>query len=383
MASYLQLGHESWSLLEEPDGGSFAGVVLSPVNDGLVYVEERLKRLGKTRDQLEVILDPQLYNPATDKGQLGEWPYYTSEFETANHQDQAWWVARGEIVAGTALALGAEAICSPAMYPRRFDDDYYRFVVDVGDETFRRASALGVDTLLTAIVPLQDLANPRRALDIASILTETDCERVYLTFVSDDVQQREPLADSSGLATAVHMIRLLSTSQRVHVAFCAHDLVLWKAAAATDVSTGKWMNVRRFSPGRWRDEDGGGRQVEYWNEPPLFALLRDQDVLRLNREGWFDGHDFKSNPAAAKIFEILRTGSGAPWRKLSWLQYLRWVTNMEPKFADPGLAERALVQSDRKWAEVDKLKITMTDRFNDGTHVRRWLSALREGLSRK
>jgi hypothetical protein len=110
MASYLQLGHESWSLLEEADGGGFAGVVLSPVNDDLVYTEERLKRLGKARDQLEVILDPQLYNPATDKGQLGEWPYYTSEFETANHQDQAWWVARGEVVANTALALGVEAI---------------------------------------------------------------------------------------------------------------------------------------------------------------------------------------------------------------------------------------------------------------------------------
>lgn len=383
MASYLQLGHESWSLLEEPDGGNFSGVVLSPVNDALAYVEDRLRRLGKARDQLEVILDPQLYNPATEKGQLGEWPYYTSEFETANHQDQEWWVARGEIVARSALALGAEAICSPAMYPRRFDDEYYRFVVDVGDETFRRASAFGVETLLTAIVPLQELANPRRALDIASILTETDCERVYLTFVSDDVQQREPLSDSSGLATAVHLIRLLSASQRVHVAFCAHDLVLWKAAGATDVSTGKWMNVRRFSPGRWREEDSGGRQVEYWNEPTLFALLRDQDVLRLNREGWFEGRDFKSNPAAEKIFEILRSGSGAPWRKLSWLQYLRWVTNMEPRFADPGFAERSLLQSDRKWGEADKLKVTMTDRFNDGTHVRRWLGALREGMSRK
>ncbi|MFZ2652236.1 MAG: hypothetical protein WA210_19235 [Burkholderiaceae bacterium] len=382
MASYLQLGHESWSLLEESDGGSFTGLVLSPVNDDPSYVTNRLAKLGKARAQLEVILDPQLYNPAADRGQLGQWPYYTSEFETANHHDEAWWVARGEHVASVAAELEVDAICSPAMYPRKFDDDYYRFVVDVGDETYRRASRLGVETLLTAIVPLQELANPRRALDIASILTETDCERVYLTIVSDDVQQRAPMIDASGLATAIHMIRLLSASQRVHVAFCAHDVVLWKAAGATDVSTGKWMNVRRFSPGRWREEDSMGRQVPYWNEPQLYALLRDQDVMRLDREKWFDGRDFTKNPSGERILSILRSGSGAAWQKLSWLQYLRWFTNHEPKFEDPTVAERALAQSDRKWSELDKMRIQMTDRFNDGTHVRLWLNALREGLGR-
>lgn len=382
MSTYLQLGHESWSLLGEKDGGQFAGVVLSPVNDGPDYVADRLSRIAKQRDQLEVILDPQLYNPAADRGKLAEWPYYPADFETADHQEERWWVARGTEVAEVAARLGVEAICSPAMFPREFDDDYYRFVVDVADETLQRASSLGVETLLTAIIHLRDLLQPRRALDIASILTETNCERVYLVFVGDDVQQREPLKDGSGLATAIHLIRLLSASQRVHVAFCSHDLVLWKAAGAADASSGKWMNVRRFSPGRWREEEGMGRQVPYWNEDPLLTLLRDQDVLRLDRAGWFNGRDFSDNPASERILEILRAGTGAAWQKLSWLQYLRWFSNTEARFGNHRRVENHLEQSDQSWAEVDRLRIPMTDRFNDGSHVRIWLGALREGMAR-
>jgi hypothetical protein len=382
MSTYLQLGHESWSLLDERDAGKFAGVVLSPVNDGPDYVAERLARLKARREQLEVILDPQLYNPAAERGKLSEWPFYSTEFETADHHDDAWWVARGTDVAAIAANLGVEAICSPAMLPQVFSDDYYRFVVDVGNETRERAASMGVETLLTAIVNLRDLLNPRRALDIASVLTDSDCERVYLTVLSDGVQQREPLKDGAGLSSVIHLVRLLSESLRVHVAFCAHDMLLWKAAGASDVSTGKWMNVRRFSPGRWREEDAQGRQIPYWNEPQLLTLLRDQDHLRLFNAGWYAGYDFDANSPAGQMHELLTSGSGKPWLKLSWLQYLRWFSSTEANLADPSIAERLLVDSDNKWAEVEALRIPMVDRFNDGTHTRIWLGSLREGLAR-
>jgi hypothetical protein len=262
-------------------------------------VKDRLGRLGDLRNDLEVILDPQLYNPAANKGKLGEWAYYTADFETADHHDEAWWVARGREVISTGAALGVDAVCSPALLPRQYSDDYYRFVVDIANETSAIADENGIETLLTVIVNLRDLANPNRAFEIASILTESNCDRLYLSFLSEDVLQREPLRDAAALATAVHLIRLLSASMRVHVAFCAHDLVMWKFAGAKDISTGKWMNVRRFSPGRWQEEDGMGRQVPYWNEGPLLTLIRDQEVLRLNRERWFDGRTYPNNPASS------------------------------------------------------------------------------------
>ena len=70
MAAYLQQGHGSWGLMEEDEIGSYDGLVLSPVNDGPEAVRNGLSRLGEKRDELEVILDPQLYNPSIDKGKL-------------------------------------------------------------------------------------------------------------------------------------------------------------------------------------------------------------------------------------------------------------------------------------------------------------------------
>jgi hypothetical protein len=382
MSAYLQLGHESWSLLEEPDIGSFEGVVLSPVNDGPAYVQDRLDRLGDKRAELEVILDPQMYNPAADKGCLSEWSYYSAEFETADHSDANWWTQRGREAVDDAVRLEVDAVCSPALFPRVFSDDYYSLMVEVGDATRMYARSHGLDTLLTAIVSLRDLANPARAYELASLLSRTDCDRLYLTFLNDDVPQREPLRDNAGLPTAVHLVRLLCSQLRVHVAFTAHDLVLWKYAGATDVSSGKWQNVRRFSPGRWREEDPGGRQVPYWNESTLLTLMREPDTARLDREGWFAGRSFADNPAEGRILDILRSGSATPWLKLSWLQYLRWVRNAETAWGDPAAAEAALESADAMWGEVQGKRILFQERFNTGDHVRAWLSALREGGSR-
>jgi hypothetical protein len=375
MSAYLQLGHESWSLLEEPDVGKFAGLVLSPVNDAPGYVADRLGRLGDKRSQFEVILDPQMYNPSADKGCLNEWSYYSAEFETADHSDAAWWTQRGREIVDQASRLGVNAICSPALFPRVLSDEYYSLMVEVGDSTREYSASNGVDTLLTAIVSLRDLANPVRAFELASLFSRSECDRLYLTFLNDDGAQREPLRDSAGIPTAVHLVRLLSSQMRVHVAFAAHDLVLWKYAGATDISSGKWQNVRRFSPGRWREEEPGGRQVPYWNESKLLTLLREPDAARLDREGWYAGSSFEDNPAEGRILEILRSGRATPWLKLSWLQYLRWVCNVESAWnGNPAAAEAALEDADARWGEVQVKRILFQERLNTGDHVREGLN---------
>lgn len=381
MASYLQLGHDSWNLLEEPDIGDYSGLVLSPVNDGPADVENRLQKLGELRDDLEVILDPQMYNPAFEKGKMDEWAYFSADFATADQSDVNWWVQRGHEIVEQGAQLGVDAVCSPAFVPRLYSDAYYSLMVDVADETKDHADGRGLETLLTAIVSLRDLNNPARALSIASILSRSSCDRIYLTFLNEDVPPREPLWDEAGLPTAVHLVRLLSQNMRVHVAFASHDLVMWKFAGATDISTGKYMNLRRFSPGRWKEEDPGGRQVAYWNEGPLLARLREADVAKLIRKGWFDEQNFESNPAGGRILEIIRSGVKAPWLKLSWMQYLRWASNMEARWhGNSAGAERGLVRSDRNWGEVED--VLFQDRFNDGSHVREWLNAVREGSRR-
>ncbi|MFN3738995.1 hypothetical protein [Hydrogenophaga sp.] len=136
------------------------------------------------------------------------------------------------------------------------------------------------------------------------------------------------MKDEAGVPTAVHLIRLLSEAMRVLVAFAGHDLVLWKFAGATDISTGRYMNLRRLSPGRWKDEESDGRQVAYWNEGPLLARLREGDVAKSHRQGWFDDQVLESNPAGARILEIIWSGEKVARLKLSWMQYLRWACNV-------------------------------------------------------
>lgn len=384
MPSYLQFGHDSWNLLEEGEIGRYAGLVLSPVNDSPSEVSARLKRLGKLRDNLEVVLDPQLYNPAVEKGKMDQWAYFSSDFATADQSDVAWWTARGHEVVNQGAQLGVDAVCSPALFPRIFSNPYYSLMVDIADATKRHADGHGIETLLTAIVSLRDLGDPARASEIASILSRTNCDRVYLTFLNEDAEQREPLKDATGIPTAVHLVRLLSASMRVHVAFASHDLILWKYAGAADISTGKFMNLRRFSPGRWSDEETSGRQVAYWNEGSLLARLRDADVALLNRHGWFAGRDMSSNPAEARIFDIIQAEAKAAWLKLSWVQYLRWASNQEALWhGNPGAAEFALEAADQSWGDViHKRRVLFQDRFNNGDHVRAWLNALREGAAR-
>ena len=262
MANYLQLGHESWNLIEDPGIGSFAGVVLSPVNDSPDEIIVRLRKVRETQAHLEVILDSQLYNPATNRGQLSRWGYYSPDFETADRGDLQWWKRRIPDVVAEALRVGATTICSPAPIEYRGTDDYFRFVVELADDTQAAASDAGLGCALTAIIPLESLQESRRALELASILSSSACERIYINFLAPErVQQREPFQNQAAIATAVHLVKLLSAEQRVHVACTSHDVLLWLGAGAQDVSTGKYMNVRRFSPSRWMDEQPGGATI--------------------------------------------------------------------------------------------------------------------------
>lgn len=381
MSAYLQFGHQSWNLLDELDLGHFRGIVLSPVNDDPQTVQERLRRMGDRRGHFEVILDPQLYNPASQRGKLGAWRYFPSDLDTADVSNRAWWNGVSQSIVRDAAELGLNAVCSPAHIPRVCSDDYFRFVVNVADDTWTAARAAGIDTLLTCIIRLRELADPRRAFDIASILSSSRCDRVYLMFLSDDIEQRQPMTDEAGLPTAIHLIRLLSRQMRVHVAFTAHDLVMWKFAGATDVSSGKFLNLRRFSPTRWTEEEGGGRQVSYWNESHLLTLIREQDVARLNRESWFTGRSFAANPAGAGIYSTITSGEERAWVQQSWLQYLRWVSNADSSMNDPARAEFVLERADQKWGALLRSRphILFIDRWNNGEYARMWLNAAREG----
>ncbi|MEI2455100.1 hypothetical protein [Lysobacter firmicutimachus] len=369
-------------MADAPNIGQFAGIVLSPVNDSPEEIVVRLKALTEKQSDLDVILDPQLYNPVTQKGQLPRWAYYGSDFETADRSLFGWWARKIPEIAAEAVRVGATTVCSPTPIPRVMEDNYFRFVVDLADEMIGHVRPLGLDAALSLIIPLNQLHEPRRAMEIASTVSGSKCDRVFISFLADCVPQREPMRDQAALATAIHLIRLLSSQQRVHVACASHDVLLWLGAGAHDVSTGKYMNLRRFSPSRWTDEQTKGRNLSYWNDEKLLTLIRDQEALRLDREGWFNDSHFADNPASGMILETLRQGEGAPWLKLSWVQYMRWFANIAATVRTPDQTLEILAAAHRAWGRINDMEFLFVDSFNDGSHVIAWLNAMREGMRR-
>lgn len=381
MAVYHQMGHDSWNLIDEKSLHGYAGIILSPVNDSPDDVVARLGKLGKRRTSLEVILDPQLYKPSSDRGQLTSWSHFSEDVDTVDLSDISWWKKQCNSLVSTGCEIGANSICSPAMLPRVFDDDYFRWAVGCAERLQDVASKNGLDTLLTAVVRLQELAKKGAPERIASILTSNSISRLYLVLF-DDLGPREQRKDFEALAGAISLIHLLENAgTRVLVAFSGLDVLLWKAAGASDAATGKFFNLRRFVPGRWEDAAEGGRVIPYWTDDLLITWLREDDVRLLDKHGLIDRENAASNPYARKILEIIDAGEGAAWVALGWRQYLHWFMEIEGSITrNQSYAHQLLVAADTRWGEVSASEIYLFDRQNAGDWIRPWLNAIHLGL---
>lgn len=382
MGAYHQMGHDSWNLVGEKPLHNYKGIILSPVNDSPEAATQKLQQLGKRRENLEVILDPQFYEPRGARGHLTSWPYFSDDVDTVNLGDLNWWEQRGKSLVSIASKIGANAICSPAILPRVYDDDYYSWTVDCANKVHKHASQAELDILLTSIVRLSELAKKGRPQAIATILTATNISRVYLV-LSDDLAPRTQRTDIEGLAGAVRLIKLLEEAgTQVLVAFSGLDMLLWKAAGARDVASGKFFNLRRFVPGRF-EEDGpeGGRVVPYWTDSGLITWLREDDVKLLAKNKLIDREEAAANPYSQMILDILDAGSGEAWVKYGWRQYLYWFQETEAAISgDAKIARTLLRNSDSLWGDVSNSEVYLYDRQNTGDWIRPWLNAIQVGL---
>ena len=86
-------------------------------------------------------------------------------------------------------------------------------------------------------------------------------------------------------------------------------------------------------------------------------------------------------PERTRILELILNGSQKLWVKESWLQHLRCISNAEALWhGRPDAAEAFLIESDRLWGDIiDTRRLLLQDRQNNGSHVRHWLNAVREG----
>jgi len=127
----------------------------------------------------------------------------------------------------------------------------------------------------------------------------------------------------------------------------------------------------------------GGGQLPYWFEESVLAFLRQGDLLRLKKENLLSESSLR-NPFGTEILRQFEEAGRAKdavrsWLGLSWRQYLYWFFDVESRISKGSSTSESLLRTaDANWQKLDKAKILMEERPNDGTWIRIWLNALRE-----
>jgi len=372
MGAYQQMGHNSSNLLFQDELADYEGAILSPVNEDEAAVRELLERARSERPKMRMIFDPQLYVPTSNRGQLRSWKHFPDDVESADLASEAWWTNTNKELSTVVKGLGVDAACSPVVVPRVYSDTYYARCVSVGDELGSRLPK--TEVLQTVLVDLDNLTADGRPDTIASIISASELRRVFLV-VCASIEPRREIADVDGLKGVMRLIKLLEEGgQSVLVGFCSSEVLLWKAAGASSCATGKFFNLRRFTPSRFEEPGGGGGQLPYWFEEGLFAYLRQPDVLRVERAIGFSDAT-QRNPFTETILQKIRAGE--PWVAEGWRQFMWWFADFEAR-ADRALARESLRTAERNWRELEDRDVLMEEARNDGGWIRPWRRAVAE-----
>ncbi len=334
---------------------------------------------GKETSNGDMIFDSQLYFPRSEREQLRNWRYFPSDVETADLSSDAWWQRVVDELVATCDNIKPDAVASPATVPRAYRNEYYSQMVRVNSQLVAALEGTGMRAVQTAIVSLPDLSTPGRALEVASILSRSTADGVYLIVVGD-TDPRRGLDDTEELKGAMQLIASLENAGlKVLVGFASSEMVLWKAAGASSCATGKFFNLRRFTSSRFDEPTSqGGGQLPYWFEESLLAFLRESDVLRVQRADGL-GPTSLSNPFGSQILEQLGSSPGGAWVALGWRQFMYGFADLEYRISagSTDVAE-LLSRAERAWLNLEDAAVLMEEPRNDGSWLRPWRRSLLE-----
>ncbi len=380
MAAYFQMGHHAENLVGEKDLAEYKGIVLSPVNRDPTTLESDI--LGfRDSGKYDIVLDPQLYFPDSERGCLPEQPYFPHDLDSADISSETWWSDVVGKVSEFAKKLSVNAVTSPVVLPKTWTDEYFANCADVSRGLSKEVASSDVRVMTTAMVNIAQLTQKDFPLRIASILSESEPQGYYLVIVTD-VDPRRELSDATELLGVMNLIRELEgTGRPVLVSHCSSDMLLFKAAGASNCATGKFFNLRRFTRSRYEEPAGGGGQLAYWLEHSLVAFLRGPDVLRLEREGYsrLIGTHASENHWSKAILTQFKDEPETAWVKLGWRQYLSWFGKTEATLSSTEprvIVSEWLKTAEENWLALDDDVVLFDEPRNDGKWIRPWRQAL-------
>jgi hypothetical protein len=377
----MQMGHDTENLVGEKGCEDYSGLILSPVNRYPDELNTNVQEFRKKGD-FHIVLDPQLYFPRTERQKLLEHPYFPSDLDTADISSFGWWQDIVTNLSGYAASLNCDAICTPVVLPKVFSDEYYSVATEIGRQSAEQAYEYKLTALQSIIVDIQQLTDMNKVMTYASICSNNECVGYYLVLLIDSEPRRE-YSDADALFGAMCLVRELeNTGKPVLVSNCSSDVLLYKAAGASHVATGKFFNLRRFTKSRFDEpSEGGGGQLAYWFENSLLAFLRQADLLRLRNNGYerLLGKLHSDGFWAQKILQQFAQAPDKPWVALGWRQYLSWFSRTEALLDQAVALETArqwTKEAEDAWKELEEDDIFMEERKNDGNWIRSWRQAI-------
>lgn len=380
MSAYLQMGHDSENLVGQGQL-DFAGVILSPVNRSESELAANLPKF-RSAGNFDIVFDPQLYCPQIERGKLPEHSYFPSDFETADLSSQDWYRGIVRKLVAEGVSLGVDAICSPAILPKKASADYYARSRDIYLMLEQESRDSSIRPIMTICVALRDLADPNDSLRIASNITACNPAECYIVIEAETEPRRELYEEMNLFSLMVLVAALEKADCKAIVSHCSSDMILMKAAGASHCASGKFFNLRRFTRSRFDDpKDKGGKLLAYWFEQNLIGFLREADIARLRREGLsaFIGGGASNNFFGNQIMQQFINDPGEAWVALSWRQYLSWFIQTEAALSGTdsiGTVSSWLRDAEQRWEQIEQNEILLDENRNNGQWIRPWRQAL-------
>ncbi|MEI9863024.1 MAG: hypothetical protein WDN00_00390 [Limisphaerales bacterium] len=230
-----------------------------PIRIRLKSKRPKFREIGIT----EIIFDPQLYCPKIDRGEMANHSYFPNDMDTADPSSETWWRAIVKNLVVEAKNLDVNAVCSPAILPKKYNAEYYGHVADIFSMLVDELDGDAIRPIMTVCVSLKELAKPDDAFEIASIVSRHNPKSIYLVLESE-IEPRREISDDNLVPLMAFIATLEKSGCEIIVSHCSSDMVLMKACGASHCATGNFFNLRRFTRSRFDDqEEEGGRPMEF------------------------------------------------------------------------------------------------------------------------
>lgn len=379
MGSYLQMGHHTENLVGETDLDNYCGIVLSPLNrlpQELIADVKKFKSIKK----YDIILDPQLYYPRTEKEKISKHPYFPNDFESADLTSLKWWESINKKLINYSNKLEINCISSPVIDPNKFSDDYYHISIEISNDLKSKLNN-NIRCLSTIMIDTEDIQDEESLMKIASFSSFSECDGFYIVFKNDLEPRRELNNEKEIIQILLFIKELKQLNKEIFLSFTSSDMILFKCAGVNNCATGKFFNLRRFTKSRYDEPSSGGGQLPYWFEHSLMSFLREPDIHRLKKNGfeYLLKSNYSQNYWSEKILNQFKTKPGEAWLAYAWRQYLGWFCKTENELNSNDKIDKVkqwLKEAEENWLKLEDNDFLMEEPRNDGSWLRPWRQAL-------